>query len=218
MLETMRIAGCWQVMYGVENFDSKVLSGTGKAINLEQIHNAIAWTRSAGLEIRLCMMVGNVGETKKTVRENIRLLKKIRPDYLSVAILTPFPGHDIYNWAMPKGLISTFDWNDYYGSVPILLLDTMTPEEVSHAFREMTFSFYFSPHYLLSRLLRIRSIRELLMNINGAFALFRFLMERLWSKHSQQTASQLRIGKEARMDNATLMLLTGNVTPQTSIT
>lgn len=217
LLTTMKKAGCWQVMYGIENFDQSVLNGINKGVELQQIFDAAAWTKKANLEMRVCMMVGNVGDTSEIVDRNIELLKGIDPDYISVAILTPFPGHDIYNWALEHGRISTFDWNLYYGSLPILEIDTMSSQEIVSAFRRMTFRFYFRPSFILKKLRNLRSWTELQMYVMGAWGLLKFSFERLRGARSSILPAQLRISARDELEAATLIELTRTATKQTSI-
>jgi len=179
MLEKLKEAGCWQIMYGAENFNQEILDGISKGVQLEDIYNAVKWSRKAEIETRICMMVGNPGDTKQVLDDNIKILKDLDPDYISVAILTPFPGHDIYNWGIKRDLISTYDWDLYFGSTPILKLDTLTPEEIVKYYRKMTFSFFFRPKFIWKKLLSIHSARELWINVKGFLGLFNFLIEQL---------------------------------------
>jgi anaerobic magnesium-protoporphyrin IX monomethyl ester cyclase len=179
LLVKMKEAGCWQVMFGIENFEQSILDGINKGIQVEQIFSAIQWTKDANIEVRICMIVGNMGDTTEIIEKNIQLVKKLSPDYLSVAILTPFPGHDIYNWGLKEGRIMTLDWDLYYGSVPILKLDTLSPNEVVTLFRKMTFSVYFDPRFILKKILSIRTFTEFFNYAKGFLGLFHFLLEKL---------------------------------------
>jgi anaerobic magnesium-protoporphyrin IX monomethyl ester cyclase len=218
MLQTMKKAGCWQVMYGIENFNPEILNDINKGVDIEQIFNGIKWTKKAGLEIRICMMVGNVGDTKEIVHKNIQLLNKLDPDYISVAILTPFPGHDIYNWALEEGRIASFDWNKYYGSLPIMKIDTMSPEEIVDAFRQMTFKFYFRPSFILRKLLSIRTFTELKTNVMGAYGLLKFMIEKVTgASKSVYLPPHLRLTECETSDIDEIIANTKTATKQTAI-
>jgi len=179
LLIAMKNAGCWGIMFGVENFDQAILNDVNKEVELKEIFDAIQWAKEAGLDIRLCMMVGNLADTKEGLDRNIELLKKLEPDTLSVAILTPFPGHDIYNELLPTGRITTFDWDLYFGSTPIVRIDHMSQEEVYSYFRKMTFEFYFRPSYIVRRLIRMRDLIEIKYYATGFFGLFGFYLEQI---------------------------------------
>lgn len=179
LLKRMKKAGCWQIMYGVENFNQGVLDTINKGVEVERIYEAIRWTKEAGIEVRICMMVGNPGDTEEIINDNIRILRELNPDYLSMGILTPFPGHDMYNWAMRENRIMTYDWDDYYGSKPIVRIDTLSPEEVVRLYRKMSFEVYFRPQYIWKKFISIRSFTELMNYTKGFFGLFHFFLERL---------------------------------------
>lgn len=182
MLQRMRQAGCWQIMYGVENFNQNILDSISKGIEVEQVYKAVNWAQAADLEVRVCMIVGNVGDTKEVINRNIKLLNALDADYISVAILTPFPGHDIYNWALRENRITTFDWDLYYGSTPIVKLDTLSASEITKLYRKMTFAFYFRPSFILKKLKKIRTFIELWINIRGFIGLINFKIEKMLSR------------------------------------
>ncbi|MCP4122202.1 MAG: radical SAM protein [Bacteroidetes bacterium] len=197
MLKNMKEAGCWGIMYGGENFNQEVLDGISKGVQPEDIYNAVEWSRKADLETRICMMVGNPGDTREVLDKNIEILLDLDPDFLSVGILTPFPGHDIYNWAIKKNLISTYDWDLYFGSTPIVKLDTLTPEEITRYYRKMTFKFYFRYKFILRKFLRIRTATELWVNVKGFLGLFNFLIEqiRFFANNKKRVDSSKTVSK-----------------------
>jgi radical SAM superfamily enzyme YgiQ (UPF0313 family) len=179
LLCKMKEAGCWQIMYGVENFNHGVLENIQKGIDVDQVFKAVSWTKKAGIECRICMMVGNPGDTEEIVNENIRLVKKLDPDLLVVNILTPFPGHDIFNWAKSKDLITSYNWDDYYGAQPLMKLDTLSPEDIKRLYVKMITSFYFRPKYILKKLIGIRSVLEVKLLMAGFLGIVGFAMERV---------------------------------------
>jgi len=179
MLLLMKKAGCWGIMYGVENFDQKILDNIQKGVEVEKVFNAMLWTKKAKLESRVCMIVGNEGDTHEVVNDNIRLLKKLDPDLISVSILTPFPGNDVFNKTIREDKILTYDWDKYYGSTPIINIDSLSTEDVEKLYRKMTFSFYLRPTYILKRLYNTRSFHEVKLNFIGGIGILGFYSEKL---------------------------------------
>ena len=105
MLEKMKKAGCHQIMYGVENIDETVLSNINKNIKLEQVIDAVQWTKKAGIECRLAFMIGSPGDNEQIIQKNIAFAKKLNPDLLVINITTPFPGTAMFAWAKERNLI-----------------------------------------------------------------------------------------------------------------
>ncbi|MBI4709144.1 MAG: cobalamin B12-binding domain-containing protein [Candidatus Portnoybacteria bacterium] len=178
MLEKMKKAGCHQIMYGVENIDETVLRNINKKINLEQVINATAWTKKAGIECRLAFMVGNPGDSVSAIKKNIEFVKKINPDLLIVNITTPFPGTEMFKWAHEKGLILTYDWDDYTLAKPVMKLENMSVEEIRNLYRIMFRSFYFRPRYIINKILSIRSLDDFKILFDGLKALVSFFFKK----------------------------------------
>lgn len=219
MLKKMKQAGCWGIMYGVENFDQKVLDGINKGLDVSQIFDAVSWAKDAGLEIRICMMVGNPGDTEEIINANIRLVKKLNPDTISVAILTPFPGHGIYNEIRDKNLIMTYDWDLYFGSTPIVKLEHLSPDDIYRLFRKMTFSFYFRPSYILRRLWKIRSWTDLRYQFAGFLGLLGFFLDKLRpAKPPKKMTSMVKEKLARKINEEKIRMLTATPTNETATT
>jgi radical SAM superfamily enzyme YgiQ (UPF0313 family) len=54
-------------------------------------------TRAAGIEIGLFTMFGYPGETAVDVRQTIRLVKEIRPDFAGFSVAFPLKGTEFYD-------------------------------------------------------------------------------------------------------------------------
>jgi anaerobic magnesium-protoporphyrin IX monomethyl ester cyclase len=79
LLKKMKRAGCHQLMYGIENFDPEALRKMKKKIDVSQMKTAISMTRQAGMRCRIALIIGNPGDTKELISENLRQAKKLRP-------------------------------------------------------------------------------------------------------------------------------------------
>ncbi len=226
MLKLMKKAGCWGVMYGVENFDQSILDGLKKEIEISQIFQAVQWAKDAKLEIRACMMVGNDGDTEEILNRNIDLVIKLDPDLLSVAILTPNPGNDVFNKALREDRLMTYDWDMYYGATPIVKIDHLSPDDVVRMYRKMSFKFYLRPGYIIKRLRNIKSADELKHNIIGGIGMVTFYLEKVFGKRkkaikvtAESELTDMQKDKLARkVDKSALVKLTMTATKQTAIT
>jgi radical SAM superfamily enzyme YgiQ (UPF0313 family) len=54
-------------------------------------------------------VIGFPGETKDTIRETIDFINDIKPDILQVAIATPIPGTEFYNWCKDNSYLLNED-------------------------------------------------------------------------------------------------------------
>ena len=175
MLKKMKRAGCHQVMYGVENIDEEVRKNIKKHINVEQVVHATQWTKQVGIECRLAFMIGNPGDTKEIILKNIEFINKLDPDILVVNITTPFPGTEMFAWAKAKGLILTYDWDDYTLAKPVMRLENLTEQEIHSLYNLMYKRFYLRPRFILKKALSIRNINDLGILLGGFKAVLSFL-------------------------------------------
>jgi anaerobic magnesium-protoporphyrin IX monomethyl ester cyclase len=116
LFQLMKQAGFDRVELGVESGVPAVLERSGKGVDVGQVRAAVRGARQAGLKIWLNFIIGLPGETKATVRQSIELAVELNPDRLSVAVIVPYPGSEVYRWSQ-RGengyrLLSK-DWRDY---------------------------------------------------------------------------------------------------------
>jgi radical SAM superfamily enzyme YgiQ (UPF0313 family) len=102
-LSLMQRAGCWQISYGIESGNQQILNGIRKNTTLEQIRQAIAMTRRAGIMAKGFFIVGHPGETRETLRQTEEFALELPLQDISVTMLTPFPGTEIYERAEEFG-------------------------------------------------------------------------------------------------------------------
>ena len=58
----------------------------------------------------MLLMVGNPGEDDYTVRDTIRMIETVRPDFISVSEARVFPGTEFYELAKQKGVVTDDFW------------------------------------------------------------------------------------------------------------
>jgi len=88
--------GCRHIAFGVESGSPFILEQMQKGQTIDQIRQGIANAKSAGLLVRIYLIVGFPGETWKTVRETVDLMLECAPDEFAVYPLIPYPGTPIY--------------------------------------------------------------------------------------------------------------------------
>jgi len=105
MLKLMKQSGCWQISYGIESGNQKILDFAKKGITINQIEKALRLTHKAGILSKGYFIFGLPYETETTMKNTISFAKSIPLNDMSVFTLTPFPGSKMYNIAKQFGTI-----------------------------------------------------------------------------------------------------------------
>ncbi len=177
MVKAMKRAGCKKISFGLESGSQKVLDIMRKQGTLEMAKKAVGLVNKYGLQVHASFMLGNVGETKKTIRQTIDFAKSLDLDNATFFITIPYPGTDLYEIALKKGYINSNtryrDFAPMTNSVPILVQDNLTAEELlmyrKKAFRE----FYLRPKYIIRKIRQIHSFEEFKSVLTGFFLFLR---------------------------------------------
>jgi len=174
MLKAMKEAGCWQVLFGLESGDARMLKLLNKGNSIEQNELAVKLAHNAGLSVRADFIVGTPGETLESLRRTLDFAIRLKLDYAHFNKFIPFPGTELYDMLIKKGY--KFDFTQ---SCSILDHSAImfVPESISRKeFKEFldfaNMSFYLRPSYIIKRLLSIRSLTELKGQIKGFFAIY----------------------------------------------
>ncbi len=173
LLKKMKDAGCWQVLYGLESGDARMLKLLKKGNTVEQNERAVKWAHELGLSVRADFIVGTPGETMESLERTLGFAKRLPLDYAHFNKFTPFPGTEIYKNLVGKGY--EFDF-----SKPCSILDhsallyvpeTLDKEEYRKFLDRSFKEFYLRPSYILRRLTQIKSFDQFKGQVKGFFAI-----------------------------------------------
>lgn len=108
----MRSAGCEEIWMGVESGSPQILKEIKKGISIDKVKEAFDLSKEAGLKRHGYFMLGAPSESKETINQTEQLIREINADSISLTVLTPYPGCDLYISAKENGLVrDDMDWS-----------------------------------------------------------------------------------------------------------
>ncbi len=127
-LQLMRRAGCIQVSFGVESASREVRDFLGKRITDQAAKDAFAAAHRAGLLARAYFIYGNPGDSAATIRENVALIKALKPLVVHFFVLTLYPGSALYDRFRQEFRLGDETWKKPIEDVKYYELDSRMPE------------------------------------------------------------------------------------------
>ena len=171
-LKAMKKSGCYMISYGVESGSDKILRNLNKGITVEDIKRTIFLSKKYGIRSIAYMIVGSPGEDRNTIQESIRLIQKIKPDYVLYNVLVPAPVSTLYD----KAIIKNDSLESFYKDViffdanaqwPLNETPEFTKNDIKYWTKKATRDFYFNFLYIITYLMKIRTLRELRIILKG---------------------------------------------------
>ena len=182
MLKSMAEAGCSVIDFGVESGDPDVRKIMRKGISDEQIISAHQNAQKVGMTTNTFLMVGNLGETPRSVRMTAELVSRFAMD-TNIAIACPYPGTELYSIARTNGWLRVTDWNKFVtsptylpGYEPVMVTDQMNQDEIVDAY-------YYLHSFFVKRKFQARY---------GKFFVFNYHFLKNWLFKSSSQGGQLR--------------------------
>lgn len=174
MLKAIKEAGCWQVLYGLESGDDRMLRLLKKGNTVAMNERAVYLAHKAGLSVRADFIVGTPGETLESLKRTLEFAIRLKVDYAHFNKFVPFPGTELYETLVKQGYGFDFLKNSSILDHSALLYvpESMTKYEFKNFLDYANKAFYLRPSYILRRLLSTRSWTELKGQINGFFAIY----------------------------------------------
>ena len=173
LLKRMKQAGCWQVLYGFESGDDRMLKLLKKGNTVEMNKKAVRLTKEAGLEVRGDFIVGTPGETWESLEKTVQFTIDMKLDYAHFNKFIPFPGTALYTQLTEEGHTFDFSKSTILDHKQIYYINPgMDKDKFSKFLDQATRRFYLRPGYIFKKLLAIKTLHQLKGQMNGFFAIF----------------------------------------------
>ncbi|MBF0345560.1 MAG: radical SAM protein [Nitrospirae bacterium] len=115
LMGLLKEAGCSIIRFGVETGDEDVLRAHQKYQSRQDVIDAFEMVHKHGIFSDAFFLVGFPGENDKTLEKNMSLIRKIRPNRVTVGVLFPKPYSRMYfNMKQEGNTLYTEDWKLLY--------------------------------------------------------------------------------------------------------
>lgn len=173
LLRLMKEAGCWQVLFGLESGDSRMLKALNKGSSVEQNAQAVRWAFEAGLGVRGDFIIGTPGESMESLENTLAFTKQVELDYAHFNKFVPYPGTELYARLLSEGYqFDTKNLPPIVDHAAILYVpDGLTRAQLKEFLDRAHREFYLRPRHIVRRLLRTGSWHELIGQAKGAMAI-----------------------------------------------
>ena len=165
LLRNMKEAGCERIHFGVETANPRVVKELQKGTTNLQVEKAFDMCKKHGIKTLAYLMMGNPTETWEDVMETYALTMRIKPDFMQMTILSPFPATQIELRARQEGVIHGDVWRDYAKKInddfrPPLWDQIYTRSELERNLRKFYGMFYLRPEFIFDRMKEIRNFGQ----------------------------------------------------------
>jgi radical SAM superfamily enzyme YgiQ (UPF0313 family) len=181
-MKKMKEAGCRLLIVGYESGSDEILKNIKKGVTTEQMKNFTNAAKKARLMIHGDFIFGLPGETKETADKTVKFIKELKPNILQVAVATPIPGTEFYNWVKENGFLLVDDLEDSLDKEGfqkcIISYPEFTKEDIENYVDRALKGYYLSPSYIpiaMRNILRKNGLQELKLMLRAATMFYKYL-------------------------------------------
>lgn len=175
LLKAMKDSGCIKIAYGVEAGSPRVRTLINKNITNEQIIDTFRWTRRLNiLTSAFFVVAADPSETPEETEMTWRISRKIKPDFCAFAIITPYPGTEVFEKMKRKNYLTKMNWEGYCHHDPKITwrTDYYSPSDLIRIKKKFDRRHYLSFRFIAKALMSIRSFKDFWYYVKSAKAMF----------------------------------------------
>lgn len=141
-LPKLRKSGLNWVLLGVENSEPSTLETFKKGITPQDSREAVRLLKQNGIFAHAMFITGQRKDTAQSIARLREFANELDPDFALFAVLTPFPGTEVFDEAKRNGWIEDTNWADYDMIHAIMPTETLSVKQVQEELYKCYRSFY----------------------------------------------------------------------------
>ncbi len=142
LLPRLRKAGLQWILLGVERSDQSTLNSFRKNTTTEEARAAVNLLKQNDIFTQAMFIIGDRKDTTESIADLREFANTLDSDFAIFAILTPFPGTDLYDVAKSNGWIEDKNWADYDMIHAVMPTETLSTKEIQKELYMCYRSFY----------------------------------------------------------------------------
>lgn len=187
LLKVMKQGGCKKVNFGVESGSDTILQLNKKGITKRQITTAIENVRKARIKYIECNFIigSHPDETVYDIYKTMDLIHQIKPDFIAVTVIEPFPGTQVYELMKEKELLYE-RYTIKQNQLPHLSLEYkikhLNMKQLQSLRRMILKKYYLSVSYVWRQAKKMESFHEFFYYLKHGFSFFHTLITKINKK------------------------------------
>jgi radical SAM superfamily enzyme YgiQ (UPF0313 family) len=141
LLAQMKLAGCWQISFGLETGSDELLQKMEKVARVARCEQAVRWTNDAGIRVKGLFMLGYPGETRQTIELTKAYVKRLPMDIMNLTKFTPYPGSPVYREVYGTN-IRDDHWQKMNGMNFVWSPPGLSVEDLDRSYQDVIRAFY----------------------------------------------------------------------------
>lgn len=152
------------ILYGMESANQFTLDKLDKGLKVEEIEIGVKTAKKAGLEPHITVMLGYPWETEEMALNTIKIAKDLFSkgyvDTMQATIVIPYPGTPLYKECVEKDWLqyAADDYEKFDMRGPVMKVPFSNERLLQ--LTQLLYSSFFSPRYLIRKVLSIRKLDD----------------------------------------------------------
>jgi anaerobic magnesium-protoporphyrin IX monomethyl ester cyclase len=142
ILPKLRKAGFRWILLGIENLNPLILERYNKRITIKETKEAVKLLQRNDIFSQAMFIIGERKDTYESIQNLRDFANDLDPDFSIFAILTPFPGTQLFDEAKRNNWIEDLNWANYDMIHAIMPTETLSRMEIQEELYECYRSFY----------------------------------------------------------------------------